>query len=313
MADLSVIIPGRNEQFHQQTVANVVANTRGNTEVIAVCDGSWPDPPILDHPKVKVIHHTEAVGQRAATNDGVKLSRAKYVMKLDAHCAVAPGFDVALMADCKPDWTVVPIMYNLHAFDWLCKGCGNRVYQGPKPEKCEKCQSSEIVMDVVWIPRANRVTYSWRFDKDLHFQYWKEHRKRPETRRGEYIETMSFIGACWFMERDRYWELDGLDERHGSWGQVGTEVACKSWLSGGKLLTAKKTWFAHMFRTNNKGFTFPYPISGNDQERARKYSKDFWFNERWPKQKLPLKWLVDKFAPVPGWEGHEWKGNGLSK
>ena len=41
------------------------------------------------------------------------------------------------------------------------------------------------------------------------------------------------------------------DEKHGSWGQYGTEWACKSWLSGGKLITTKKTWFGHMFRTGN--------------------------------------------------------------
>jgi hypothetical protein len=112
---------------------------------------------------------------------------------------------------------------------------------------------------------------------------------------------MSFIGACWFMERERYWELDGLDEGHGSWGQLGTEMACKTWLSGGKLLTSKKTWFSHMFRTNNQGFSFPYPISGGDIQKAQKYSRDLWLNNRWPKAKYPLSWLVDKFKPVPGW------------
>ena len=127
------------------------------------------------------------------------------------------------------------------------------------------------------------------------------HRKRKETRRGSYIETMSFIGACMFMERDRYWELGGCDEKHGSWGQFGTEWACKSWLSGGKLLTAKETWFSHMFRTNNHGFSFPYPISGKDVGKARRYSEDLWLNNKWPKQKHELEWLVERFKPVPGW------------
>jgi len=112
---------------------------------------------------------------------------------------------------------------------------------------------------------------------------------------------MSFIGACWFMYRQRYWDLDGLDEKHGSWGQVGTEMACKTWLSGGKLLTSKKTWFAHMFRTKHPGFGFPYKMSGNQQEKAREYSQDIWLNNKWPKQKYPLEWLVERFKPVPDW------------
>jgi glycosyltransferase involved in cell wall biosynthesis len=310
--DLSVIIPAREEMFLSKTIDCVLENIEADTEVIAVLDGYWPEPPVIDNDRVVIIHHTEPVGQRAATNDGARLSQAKYVMKLDAHCAVDKGFDRKLMDGCQPDWTLVPTMWNLHAFDWKCNACGDRTYQGPLPEVCGKCKESkgfERVM--VWKPRDGRVTHSWRFDNEMHFQYWHKHRHRKETRRGAYIETMSFIGACWFMERDRYWELDGLDEAHGIWGQVGTEVACKSWLSGGKLLTAKSTWFAHMFRIRNIGFGFPYPISGNAQERARKYSRDLWTNNRWPKQKHNLEWLVEKFKPVPGW--HDEQGNLLTE
>jgi len=300
--ELSVIIPARNEMFLQTTIKNVLENIEADTEIIAVCDGYWPEQPVMDHPRVNVIHFTESVGQRAATNAGARLSQAKYIMKLDAHCAVDKGFDRKLIDGCQYDWTLVPKMWNLHAFDWQCPNCGNRTYQGPEPVTCKECgKGGKFKMVMVWKPRERRQSVSWRFDKELRFKYWPAHRKRRETRRGEYIETMSFIGACFFMERDRYWELDGLDEAHGSWGQLGTEMACKSWLSGGKLLTCKKTWFAHMFRTKNKGFGFPYQISGNDQDRARKYSYDFWTNNRWPKQIHPLEWLVEKFKPVPGW------------
>ena len=299
---LSVVIPARNEMFLQKTIENVLENIEADTEVIAVCDGYWPEQPVMDHPQVNVIHFTEPIGQRAATNAGIRLSQAKYIMKLDAHCAVDKGFDKKLIDGCQHDWTLVPKMWNLHAFDWQCPNCGNRTYQGPEPMTCRQCEKDgKFEMVMVWKPRERRQTVSWRFDKKLRFKYWPAHKKRRENRRGAYIETMSFIGACFFMERDRYWEIDGLDENHGSWGQLGTEIACKSWLSGGKLLTAKKTWFAHMFRTKNKGFGFPYQISGNDQERARRYSYDFWTNNKWPKQIHPLEWLVEKFKPVPGW------------
>jgi glycosyltransferase involved in cell wall biosynthesis len=279
--------------------------------VIAVLDNYWPEPQVLDHPKVIILHYSRVIGQRAATNIGARLSKAKYVMKADAHCDFDEGFDVKLMDGYQPDWTLVPLMYNLHAFDWKCMECGDRTYQGPQPvvakgvfDKCEKCgndDADEFEMVVVWKPRARRVTYSWRFDTNLQFQYWMAHRNRPETRRGEYIETMSFIGACFFMSRERYWELEGLDENHGPWGQVGTEVSCKSWLSGGKLLTSKKTWFSHMFRTRNDGFSFPYELANKDVSRARRYSKDLWLNNKWHKQIHDLDWLVERFRPVPDW------------
>ena len=299
MPDLSVVIPGRCEQFFAQTVQNVLANARGSTEVIAVIDGEWPDPPLQDHPRLKVIHHTEPVGQRAATNDGVRLSRARWVMKLDAHCAVDEGFDVKLMADCQPDWTLIPSMYNLHAFDWVCD-CGHRTYQGSKPVKCEKCGVGNHRMDIIWKPKPRPHTVIARFDKNLQYQYWQ--RRKTE---GDLVETMSFIGACMFMERERFWKLGGMDEGHGSWGQFGTECSAKAWLSGGKVITSKRTWFAHMFRTGNfaanGGSTWPYPITQGEIDRARQYSRDLWLNNQWPGQIYPLSWLVEKFWPVDGW------------
>ena len=302
--DLSVIIPGRNEQFFAQTIKNVLANIRGDSEVIAVCDGSWPDPVLNDNPRLRVIHHTIPVGQRAATNDGAKLSRAKFVMKLDAHCAVSKGFDTQLMEDHQSGWTQIPMMYNLLAFEWKCSGCGNLTYQGVKPDKCEKCPNTEFEIVIRWTPQRAKRTVTWRFDKELHFQYWKKHAHRPECK-GDLVETMSFIGACMFLERERFWELGGMDENHGSWGQFGTEWACKTWLSGGKLITNKKCWFAHMFRTGNFAApgrsTWPYAITQGEIDRARAYSKEFWRSNKWTKSVHPLQWLVDKFAPVPGW------------
>jgi len=177
--------------------------------------------------------------------------------------------------------------------------------QGTQPESCEKCGGRNLTKDIVWKPR-NSATVSWRFDKNMQFQYWGEHKRRS---RGRIIETMSCIGACFFMRRDRFWELGGMDEAHGSWGQFGTELACKAWLSGGKMMTTKNTHMSHMFRTGNfvgafegHGGSFPYDLSNRQIERARQYSRDMWLNNRWPGQKLPLSWLVKRFWPVPGWE-----------
>lgn len=308
--DVSIIVPGRCEQFFAQTVENVLANIRGDSEVIAVCDGSWPAPVLKDHPRLKVIHHTEAAGQRAATNDGAKLSRARFIMKLDAHCAVSKGFDVQLMKDHEAGMTQVPMMYNLLAFEWKCLACGNLTYQGVKPTKCVKCSGTAFEMIIRWTPQRAKKTVSWRFDKELHFQYWRNHCHRQEIKaQGEMIETMSFIGACMFLERERFWELGGMDESHGSWGQFGTEWACKTWLSGGRLITNCRCWFAHMFRTGNFAApghsTWPYPISQGQIDRARAYSKNFWRSNTWPKAVHSLEWLVEKFKPIPGWHEDE--------
>jgi hypothetical protein len=117
---------------------------------------------------------------------------------------------------------------------------------------------------------------------------------------------MSCIGCCFMMERERFWELGGMDEAHGSWGQFGTELACKTWLSGGAMITSTKTWVGHLFRTGNFGrngqSSWPYPIRQRDIDAARKYSRDLWLNDKWPKAVRPLSWLIEHFAPVPDWE-----------
>jgi glycosyltransferase involved in cell wall biosynthesis len=294
---LSVLIPARNEQFLAQTITNVIENARGDTEVIAVCDGCWPDPPVADHPRVTIIHYTEAIGQRAATNAAARLSQAQFLMKLDAHCAVDEGFDVKLAAKCEPDWTVIPRMYNLHAFDWVCAN-GHRRYQGPAGP-CETCQG-ETHQEIVWKPRLARRTDFARFDKTLHFQYWRAYKDRPEAR-GDIADTMTSVGAAWFMSRERFWQLGGMDEAHGSWGQFGVEMACKAWLSGGRHVVNKTTWFAHMFRTKNEGFSFPYRITEQQIEAARKHSRWLWEGGNWPQAVRPLSWILDHFAPVPDW------------
>jgi hypothetical protein len=146
------------------------------------------------------------------------------------------------------------------------------------------------------------------FDNTLHFQYWRSHHKRPEVeeqKKTGVIDTMSCIGACFMMERERFWKLGGMDEGHGSWGQYGTELACKAWLSGGRMVTSMKTWFAHLFRTGNfarEGHSsWPYPLRQRDVDRARGYSRDLWLNNRWEGRVHPLSWLLERFWPVKGW------------
>lgn len=292
--DLSVLIPARNEQFLGITVQDVLDHSTEKTEVIVVLDGQWPLSPLPVHPRVTVVYLPVSIGQRAATNLACRLSKAKYVMKLDAHCSMGPEFDRILMEDIQDDWVILPKMYNLHAFDWVCPN-GHRRYQGPSGP-CDKC-GKPTTMDIKWAAKPSPETTAMRFDKDLKFQYWSAYKKEQ---RGDLVETMSILGACWMLTRERYWELNICDEGHGSWGQQGTEVSLKGWLSGGSVIVDKRTWFAHMFRTQGGDFGFPYPISGGDVDKARKYSRKLWFGNSWPRAVRKLDWVIKKFNP-PDW------------
>lgn len=314
--DLSILIPARNEQWLSETVKDILKNKRGNTEILVGLDGQWADPEIEDHPDVRIVYVAQSIGQRAMQNRLASLSDAKYVAKVDAHCAFSEGFDVELLKtfeELGDDIVVAPLMKNLHAFDWKCMKCGNRWYQGPQPTHCQKsgtggnkpedinpdCDGQKFTKRIVFAPR-NRTpnSTSYRFDNMLHFQYFNEW-KAKQT--GDLVESMSLQGSFFMSTREKYFDMPLCDETWGSWGQQGSEVAIKAWLSGMRVIINKRCWYAHLFRTQT-GFSFPYPQSGKSQQKARDICNDIFKNNKWEKQIYPLSWLVEKFWPVPGWE-----------
>src|SRR3990167_7189190 len=131
--DLTVIIPARNEEFLNRTIQDVLEHSKANTEVIAVLDGYLPNPPLKSDPRITIIYNPVSVGQRAAANQAAKLAKGKYVMKIDAHVAFDDGFDVKMLEAFKEtgdNVTMMPVMRNLHVFDWVCLD-GHRRYQSP--------------------------------------------------------------------------------------------------------------------------------------------------------------------------------------
>lgn len=296
MYDLSILIPAREEMFLSHTVENILQNIRGNTEVIVVLDGYWESVP--DAPNVTVLHLEKAIGQRAAQNQAARLSSAKYVMKIDAHCVVDEGFDIKMMEAMRDDYTMVPTMYNLHAFDWLCPE-GHRIYQGPTPKGCLQC-GKPMTRDIIMQPRWSRRSWFYRFDRTLHFQYWGAFGERPEAQ-SDVAPTLSIQGSCFMITREKYWEWNICDEdTFNSWGQQGVEVALKTWLNGGQVMVNKKTWYAHMFRTQGGDFTFPYSNPQSKIDENREKSRKMFIDGEW-KGKYDLNWLLEKFRPVPDW------------
>ena len=272
MGRVSVIIPGRCEQYFQNTVDDVLKNAVGDVEVIPVIDGYVPDPPLVfTDDRVRPIYLEESIGQRAAYNLGVKNSTGEYVMKLDAHAMVGPGFDKILKSHCPPKTVVLPEMRRLDVRKWKYK------------------------------PRGK--THFMYFGIDLYCHFWKEYKKRPEAN-AEYPEVMTGQGSCWFTTREWNDHIGLLDEGVGSWGNVGIEISLRTWLCGGSQIVNKNTWQAHWFRRDDGGFT--YPMSGRQVAKAHKYTWDNYYfkDDAFENQTRPFKWLIDKFAPVASWEAY---------
>lgn len=303
--------------FLKQTIDDILKNSEADTEIVAVLDGKWADPPIEQNDRVNIIYVSEPIGQRATTNLACKLSQAKYVMKVDAHCAFDKGFDRKMLEffnKVGDDVTAVPIMRNLWAFDWKCMKCGKKWYQGPTPTACKEanykntgkpCDSKIFKRKIMWIGKHNPQSTSYCFDSTPHFQYfeaWK-HREPYLTDRKEksYTETMSLQGSCFMIKREHYWRWEVCDEKAGSWGNQGIEVALATWLTGHRVLVNHNTWYAHMFRTQGGDFGFPYEQHGKEVQKTKNYIKDKFWNMKHPKQTKSVKWLVNKFSPVKGW------------
>ncbi len=311
---LSFLIPSRNEIFLARTIQDILENTSDQTEIIVVLDGKWADPPIVDNERVNIIYVPEAIGQRAATNLACKLSKAKYVCKVDAHCSFDKDWDLKMFEAFEKtgdNVTMVPIMRNLWAYDWKCYDCGWKKYQGPTPDKCGQCgKTGNIKRKMIWVGKERPQSNSYCFDAEPHFQYFSEYTKRPEYKemleKTGLTESMSIQGSCFMLTREKYLELNICDEAFGSWGNQGIEVAAKTWLSGGCVIINHKTWYAHMFRTQGGDFGFPYPQSENRVREAKKKVWDFFFSG-WDKQVHPMSWLVEKFWPIKGWTDEDLK------
>ncbi|MCK9351240.1 MAG: glycosyltransferase family 2 protein [Candidatus Paceibacterota bacterium] len=257
---LSIIIPSYNDVYLQPTIDDIRKNARGEIEIIAILDGCQ-DNTITG---ATVIHNENRRGLRDSVNAGVAISRGEYILKCDSHCMFDEGFDVKLLADIEDNWVVIPRRYKLDTDKWIiCE-------DDAKPIDYEK-----LVLDLPdricgqeWVGRTKK-------NKDILVD-----------------ETMVFQGSCWIMSR-KHWDHIGelQEEGYGTFTQEPIEIALKTWLSGGKVMVNKKTWYAHQHRK----FGRTHKMKPAEVIAGNTYSKDFWMNNRWEKRVHDLEWLVERF------------------
>lgn len=297
---ISFLLPARNEEFLNQTIQDLLKNTGDESEILVGLDGYWPPQPIPDHPRVNIIHYSEPIGQRAITNRLALISKSRYVAKVDSHCSFDKDFGTKMLDFFKEHGdhiVAVPVMRNLHAFDWVCSD-GHRRYQSPSGV-CKEC-GKPTEKEIMWIGKPRPESTSYCFDTEPHFQYFNEYKRTPEykaTAEKSYNETMSLQGSFFMATRHNYWKYELCDEQAGSWGNQGLEIACAAWLSGLRVLCNHKTWYAHMFRTQGGDFGFPYEQPGRAVESTKNYIKDKYWNKKHKQQIYPVSWLVEKFKP----------------
>ncbi len=276
MSTVSILIPSRNERFLPQTVAGVLSRATGEIEVIVVLDGYWPDLPLVEDPRLTLIHRSEPLGMRAAINTAAAIAKGDYLLKCDAHCLFATGFDEVLKADCADNWMVIPRRYSLDAETWQ-----------------RREDKAPIDAHYLSFPYINP-----NEDTGLHGVPWNERtRARAEVLLDEEMSTQ---GSCWFMTRAHWDRLGGMDE--GRWGKFyfePQELGLKTWLGGGAMMVNKRTWYAHLHK--GKRYGRGYHLPNGERERYTPPCTAYWLGNQWEGQTRKLEWLIDHFAPVPTW------------
>jgi glycosyltransferase involved in cell wall biosynthesis len=271
---LSIIIPSRNEQFLSKTVDDIFAKAKGEFEVIVILDEK--DQLLIPRPGLRVIKKEGLPGLRSALNQGIDAAQGKYIMKCDAHCMFGEGFDIILSAECEDNWVVIPRRYSLEPKDWSI-----RTYR----------------------PTVDYEYFVYPFDVDTAVKTGGKWHERAVARKDILIdETIAFQGSCWFTTKQHIRNIDGYATDTSTGDEFvweSEELSFKTWLSGGKCMVNKKTWYAHLHK--GKEYGRGYFLSSPAMKRQRAFCTDYWMNNKWPKQIYPVEWLIEKFMPMPGW------------
>lgn len=287
---LSIIIPSRQPQYLQKTVDDIFAKAEGEVEVIVVLDGYWPEIMLKDDDRLKIIHQGmlhDNLGMRPAINAGVLLSKGEYIMKCDEHVMFDQGFDVKLKADCEDNWVVVPRRYRLDAEEW------SLIEDGRPP----------IDYMIIDYP------YQRPYDKTCGLHGAEDRQSYYDKQDILIDDLMTMQGSCYFMSR-KHWDncIKRMEtENYGPFTQEAQEISNKTWLSGGRVVVNKKTWYAHFHKgKKGKGYGFSteqYKKHCEWNEKGRLFCIEYWLNTT--DYKYSFDWLIDKFKPV-GWEG-DWR------
>ena len=276
MSKVTLAIPSRNERFLHATITDVLAKARGDIAVVAVLDGyDIPAEEVIEDPRLSYVRllTTTYTQKRHGINQVVAQATGPFVMALDAHCMVAEGFDVVLADTYEPDSVMIPRRHRLDAENW-----------------CLQVQADDR-------PPIDyeHFMFPLKFDPPgLHGFRWDE--RTHERAHIPIDETMEFQGSCWFMskahfERSGFMQIDG----YSGWGQEAEEIGLTTWHKGGRVLTNKLTWYAHLHKGPKYGRG--YHMSRDSIHACNRFSFNHWVHEE---RKFFVKY-IEKFWPVPGW------------
>lgn len=272
---LTIAIPSKNELFLQKTILDVLAKATGEIEVLPILDGYEPPAEQIVHdPRVRYIRLAPQPysQKRHGINRAVAEAKGEFVMSLDAHCMMAPGFDTQLAKDHQPNWVQIPRRHRLDAEHWSLQ---------PQSDNRPPIDYEYIMFK----PLCDGAMHGFKWDE------------RTMSRWHIPIDdTLQFQGSCWFMTKDWFHKMGFMQvEGYMGWGQEAEEISLTTWKNGGRVVTNKNTWYAHLHKGAFYGRM--YHLSRRENAQSYAYAYDLWLNQN----KEFFQKLIGKFMPMPSW------------
>lgn len=287
---VSVVVPSRNERHLQRTVTDLLTKAAGDLEIIAVYDGWWPDPPLQDDPRIKILHHSEPKGMRPSINSAAQMATGQYLLKCDAHMIFGEAYDEIMKLDCEDDWLMVPTRHSIDGEAW------------------ERDGADTAVRYRHW--NHHWLTYPWKssmYGSGFHAvtpDYQMNKLLNAEREAFQLDDLMSFQGSCWFQHTANFHRLGPLDSTYlGPFYQEAQQIGLRQWITGGKCVLTRKTFAAHWHKgkesqgaDGRKGRGFRLDLK--EKRRAEAYYTDYWINNRYPGATRTFESLVEQFWPM---------------
>lgn len=254
---------------------DLLEKVRGKVEIFVVLDGySLPESEIISDQRVVYIHFesTRLSKKRQAINYVAGICSGKYLMSVDAHCMFDEGFDEKLKAVHQDNWVQIPRRHRLDPIKWCLQPQGD-----DRPP-----------IDYEYI------MWPLRFEPlGLHGFKWDE--RTLERSDVPIDDTLEFQGSCWFMAVDWFRHCGLMDLAYQGWGQEAEEIGFTTRMRGGRVITNKTTWYAHL----HKGPTYGrmYHLDRYETRESSRYAYDLWVKQR----KDVFARSVEMFWPLPGW------------
>jgi len=112
------------------------------------------------------------------------------------------------------------------------------------------------------------------------------------------------------MEAEHYRNIGGLFDYSTMYGEP-QELILKTWLSGGRCVVNKHTYYAHMYKGDEfsgKPHEREYQLNLTAMRETERYVTCYWMTDQWVKDKPLGDWppihidrLISRFWPIPDW------------